>query len=232
MESATARLPLTPRALLERSRLSALLRYLGRGGGLTAFGVYLVLALIWGRAALAHLGSACACTTYGDAAQFPWTFVWFPHALFHGLNLLHTPVIWSPGGRNLAGATAPLLPAFAVAPVTYLWGPFVGYNLVAILAPVTAAWSAYCSSRPFSGYSGTASLCWASRQSGFRSRCLIRSPALTMRCQAVWGSTWPSFAPSSLLCGSRNLSKDGCCDGPWDFSQCCSCCPISCMRRR
>jgi len=143
MESATARLLLTPRALLERSRLSALLRHLGRGGGLTAFGVYLVLALIWDRAALAHLGSACACTTYGDAAQFPWTFVWFPHALFHGLNLLHTPVIWSPGGRNLAGATAPLLPAFAVAPITYLWGPFVAYNLVAILAPVTAAWSAY-----------------------------------------------------------------------------------------
>ncbi len=30
-----------------------------------------------------------------------------------------------------------------MAPITYLWGPLVAYNLVAILAPVTAAWSAY-----------------------------------------------------------------------------------------
>ncbi len=105
--------------------------------------VYLLLALVWDRLALAHLGSVCACGLPGDPAQYTWAFVWFPHALFHGLSLLHTRAMWAPQGINLAGATAVPFLALLAAPVTYLWGPIVAYNLVTILAPVTAAGSVY-----------------------------------------------------------------------------------------
>ena len=104
---------------------------------------YLALALVWDRQSLAHLGSVCPCGLPGDPAQYTWAFVWFPHALFHGLSLLHTKAIWSPEGINLAGATAVPFLALVAAPVTYIWGPIVSFNLITILAPVTAAGSVY-----------------------------------------------------------------------------------------
>ncbi len=108
-----------------------------------ALAVYLALALVWDRTTLAHLGSVCPCGLPGDPAQYTWAFVWFPHALFHGLSLLHTKAMWAPGGINLAGATAVPFLALLAAPVTYLWGPIVAYNLITILATVTAAGSVY-----------------------------------------------------------------------------------------
>ncbi len=108
-----------------------------------ALAVYLAIALVWDRMSLAHLGSVCPCGLPGDPAQYTWAFVWFPHALLHGLSLLHTTAMWSPQGLNLAGATAVPFLAFLAAPVTYLWGPIVSYNLITILAPVTAAGAVY-----------------------------------------------------------------------------------------
>jgi hypothetical protein len=52
--------------------------------------------------------------------------------------LLDSKAMWTPAGINLAGATGVPFLAFAFAPVTWLWGPIVAYNLAVILAPVTA----------------------------------------------------------------------------------------------
>jgi hypothetical protein len=129
------------RAFPRRATLA--LRRLARHDRLIAFGIYLAAALCLDRAAVAHFGSTCACGLPGDPPQYTWSFVWFPHALFSGLSLLHTHAMWSPGGVNLAGATTAPLLAFALAPVTWIWGPIVSYNVVALAAPVSAAWCAF-----------------------------------------------------------------------------------------
>lgn len=123
--------------------MSRLLKTAERHHGWLALTIYLALALVWDRTTLAHLGSVCPCGLPGDPAQYTWAFVWFPHALFHGLSLLHTTAMWAPEGINLAGATAVPFLAFVAAPVTYIWGPIVAYNLITILAPVAAAGSVY-----------------------------------------------------------------------------------------
>ncbi len=110
---------------------------------LLALAFYIGLALFWYRAAVGHMGSSCTCSLPGDAASITWALEWFPHALLHGLNLLHTRTIWAPTGINLAGATVVPLVAVLVAPVTWLWGPIVAYNVVTIAAPVAGAWCAY-----------------------------------------------------------------------------------------
>lgn len=119
------------------------LQWLLRRDALVAFGIYLVLTLFWDRAALEHMGSDCACAAAGDGAEAIWMLAWFPHALLHGLPLLHSHAMWSPTGLNLAGTTASLLPAIVLAPITLLFGPIVAYNLMAIAAPVSGAWCAY-----------------------------------------------------------------------------------------
>jgi hypothetical protein len=118
-------------------------RRLAGQDGLVALAIYLAVALFWYRAAVAHMSSACTCSLPGDAASITWALAWVPHALFHGLNLLHTRAMWTPTGINLAGATTIPLIAVLMAPVTWLWGPIVAYNLVTIAAPVAGAWCAY-----------------------------------------------------------------------------------------
>lgn len=123
-----------------------------------ALAIYIALALLWNQVALAHMDSGCSCILPGDAAQFAWSFGWFPHALLHGLPLLHTQAMWSPSGINLAGATATPLLAFLLAPVTWLWNPIVAYNLAAMAAPVATAFSAYWLCRYVTGTRMTAAL--------------------------------------------------------------------------
>ena len=116
---------------------------LERHDALVALAVYLAIGLYWYRAAVGHMGSTCTCTLPGDAASITWALEWFPHALLHGINLLHTKAMWTPTGIDLAGATAVPLVALVVAPVTWLWGPVVAYNVVTIVAPVAGAWCGY-----------------------------------------------------------------------------------------
>jgi hypothetical protein len=119
--------------------------WVARHDGFVAFLAYLVVSLIWYRSVVAHMSSHCACglaADPGDNADFIWWFEWFVRALGHGLPLLHTNVIWTPAGINLAGTTASLLMALVAAPLTLLWGPIPAYNVLMILAPVVSAWAA------------------------------------------------------------------------------------------
>lgn len=123
--------------------MARVVKNIERHHGWLALAIYLALALVWDRQSLAHLDSVCPCGLPGDPAQYTWALVWFPHALFHGLSLLHTKAMWAPEGINLAGATVAPFLAFLAAPVTYIWGPIVSYNLITILGPVTAAAAVY-----------------------------------------------------------------------------------------
>ncbi len=79
----------------------------------------------------------------GDPQIFVWSMAWWPHAILQGDNPLVTHAIWAPDGLNLAWTTSVPAVAVAVAPVTLLFGPVVGYNVAAVLLPALAAWTAF-----------------------------------------------------------------------------------------
>jgi hypothetical protein len=81
---------------------------------------------------------------YGTDPQiFIWSFAWWPHAIFHGVNPLLTRSIWAPSGVDLAWVTTTPGLALLFAPVTLLFGATAAYDLAAVLMPALAAWTAY-----------------------------------------------------------------------------------------
>ncbi len=69
-----------------------------------------------------------------------WAFVWWPHALLHGLNPFVTHTIWTPHGANVAVAAQIPAASLLMSPITALFGPIVSYNVLSIAAPVLAGW--------------------------------------------------------------------------------------------
>jgi hypothetical protein len=105
-------------------------------------GYLLVSFLYFGLPVAAHPGRT-AVGSDNDPKLFIWMFAWWPHAIAHGLNPIHTNAIWSPSGYDLAWATS--IPALALvfAPLTVLAGPVVAFNAAAIVLPAAAAWTAF-----------------------------------------------------------------------------------------
>ena len=67
-----------------------------------------------------------------------WSFEWWPHAIFHGLNPFVPHVIWAPDGANLTqGGFA--LPAATLALAVYLSIAGGEYGPTAIAASLVAA---------------------------------------------------------------------------------------------
>lgn len=124
-------------------RALALRCLLARRNGLVALLVYTAVTICWDRGSVAHMNSMCSCGLPGDPAQAAWAFEWFPYALLHGINPLYSHAMWTPTGINLAGANAGPFLGYLMAPVTWLWGTIVSYNVVNIAAPITGAWAAY-----------------------------------------------------------------------------------------
>jgi len=78
-----------------------------------------------------------------DGSIFIWMLRWWPHAITHAINPLHTTAAWAPTGINLTWVTSVPLPAVALSPVTAVAGPFFSFNLAELAAPALAAWTAY-----------------------------------------------------------------------------------------
>jgi len=111
--------------------------------GLAAAAVYLVLALLFfGRGLIAGL-SAVHFGHAPDPSQMIWLLAWWPHALAHHENPFISPNVWAPGGFNLTWAVGMPLASIAIAPLTAMLGPVAAYNLLCILCPVLAGWSAF-----------------------------------------------------------------------------------------
>jgi hypothetical protein len=125
--------------------------WLGDRCGLIALAVYLLLSLaIFGRAVAGHLGDS----HFGigpDPSTFIWSMAWWPYALRHGLNPLFTDYVWSPHGLNLVWMTGIPAASLAMWPVTAVAGPVVSYNVMCLLAPPLAAWTAFLLCRQISG---------------------------------------------------------------------------------
>jgi hypothetical protein len=86
-----------------------------------------------------------------DPSSIVWFLKWWPYAIAHGLNPFVTHIVWAPSGANLAGTTS--IPGLALAgfPLTLTVGPIVTYNLLFLVAPALAAWTAYLLCRHVTG---------------------------------------------------------------------------------
>lgn len=81
---------------------------------------------------------------YGaDPGLIIWFLAWWPWALAHHVFSLHSYLLWVPQGLNLGWTTSVPLLALLGAPATLAAGPLVTYNLLVLVAPALAAWSAY-----------------------------------------------------------------------------------------
>ena len=105
--------------------------------------IYFALSLFFfGRSLAGHLSNA-HLGTGPDPSVMIWMLVWWSHAIAHRLNVFMTHAIWAPSGFNLAWATCIPLAAWIALPLTRTFGPVVSYNLLCLLAPALASWTAF-----------------------------------------------------------------------------------------
>jgi predicted GIY-YIG superfamily endonuclease len=108
-----------------------------------AFLLYLVLSgLIFGRAIVEHPASVYVGRG-PDPQLYIWFMAWWAFAISHGVNPFLTSVIWAPSGVNLAWTANMPLAAWLVYPITRICGPIVAYNVLCLLTPAFAGWSAF-----------------------------------------------------------------------------------------
>ncbi len=132
-------------SLVEKSRGHDVL------AALAALFIYALCVLPFLTAIAFHITDRLIAVRNTDPRLWIWFYRWWPYALLHGLNPLHSHVVWAPKGVNLTWATSTPTIALALAPITLLWGPFVTYNIAALAGPVLAAWCAYLLCRETTG---------------------------------------------------------------------------------
>jgi len=102
-----------------------------------------VLALV-GPDVLLHPGRAIVGRNPSSDFQImTWSLAWWPWAVGHGVDPLHTSLLWPPGGFSLLWLTSVPAPALLALPLTLSAGPLVAYNVLMLAAVVLAAGSAY-----------------------------------------------------------------------------------------
>jgi hypothetical protein len=117
-----------------------------------ALGVYLVIDLAYfGARVIPHIGQTCACQAGADPTSYIWFLAWWPHALLHGINPFVTNVLFAPGKTNLGAVDVVPGAAILASPITLLFGPFVTYNVLALAAPLLAAFFAFLLCRYVTG---------------------------------------------------------------------------------
>jgi hypothetical protein len=116
------------------------------------FGGYLVASCaLWGLHLIPRLGSSYVSSNWSDVRFDAWCLGWWPHAILHGWNPLHTGLLWAPTGVNMTLLTGLPGPSLAFAPITLAFGPIMSENLLFLLAPALAAWAGYLLCRRVTG---------------------------------------------------------------------------------
>ncbi len=105
--------------------------------------IYALLSFVFvGRSVASDLSSSYIGTS-NDPSVYMWCLCWWPFAIAHRLNPIMTQVVWAPAGFDLAWTTAMPLPSLVATPLTNALGPVVVYNVLCILGPALAGWSAF-----------------------------------------------------------------------------------------
>jgi hypothetical protein len=104
----------------------------------------LVICLLVGRAVFLHPGrSAVGLNPSSDFQIMAWSLEWWPWAVRHGVDPLHTHLLWPPGGFSTLWMTTIPFQSLLALPVTLTAGPLVAYNALIVLAVPFAAGAAY-----------------------------------------------------------------------------------------
>jgi hypothetical protein len=120
--------------------------------GLAALAVYLAVWVIAEALPLViHPGRPQLGQSGMDPNFYAWSMRWWPYAITHGLNPLHTTEVGAPTGYGLAWITTIPPLALLLSPLTAAAGPVVSFNLlVAVCLPVSA-WAAFVLCRRITG---------------------------------------------------------------------------------
>jgi hypothetical protein len=78
-----------------------------------------------------------------DPNSFVWCLRWWPYAVAHGLNPLHTTALGAPSGFGLAWVTSVPPLGLLAAPLTAAAGPVVSFNLLIAVALPVSGWAAF-----------------------------------------------------------------------------------------
>jgi len=125
------------------------------------FFIYLILScLFFGRGLVGHLSDRYVGIGT-DPGLFIFFFEWWRYVFTHHVNPFFTYLQWAPSGANLAWATC--IPLFGVCaiPLTTTLGPIATFNLMVLLCPALAAWTAFLLCRYLS------SSFWAALMGGY-----------------------------------------------------------------
>ena len=120
--------------------------------GLAALAVYLAVWVIAEALPLViHPGRPQLGQSGMDPNFYAWSMRWWPYAITHGLNPLHTTEVGAPTGYGLAWITTIPPLALLLSPLTAAAGPVVSFSLlVAVCLPVSA-WAAFVLCRRITG---------------------------------------------------------------------------------
>ncbi len=105
--------------------------------------IYLILSfLFFGRGLVGHLSDRYIGIGT-DPGLFIFFLEWWKYVFIHHVNPFFTYLQWAPNGANLAWST--FIPLFGIAaiPLTATLGPVATFNLLVLLCPALAAWTAF-----------------------------------------------------------------------------------------
>jgi hypothetical protein len=103
-----------------------------------------VVCVLVGSGVLLHPAStAVGFNPASDFQVMTWSLEWWPWAISHGVNPLHTRLFWPPEGYSTLWMTTIPVPALLGSPITLTAGPLVAYNVLILLAVPLAAAAAY-----------------------------------------------------------------------------------------
>jgi hypothetical protein len=85
-----------------------------------------------------------------DPSLYIWSLAWWPYVFQHHVHPFFTKLIWAPYGTNLAWVTCLPLLGFLAMPFTTALGPLATFNLVILILPPLAAFSAFLLCRTLS----------------------------------------------------------------------------------
>jgi hypothetical protein len=105
--------------------------------------VSVVCVLIGSRVFLHPASTAVGFNPASDFQVMTWSLAWWPWAIFHAVNPLHTQLFWPPEGFSTLWMTTIPVPALLALPITLTAGPLVAYNVLIVLAVPLAAAAAY-----------------------------------------------------------------------------------------
>jgi len=100
---------------------------------------------------LRHPGTPQLAQGGFDPNFYVWALHWWPYALGHGLNPLHSAQIGAPAGYSLAWVTTIPPLALLLTPVTLTAGPVAAFSLLVVAGVPVSGWGAFILCRRLTG---------------------------------------------------------------------------------